>query len=496
MRQDRKKLAQPVAISLLTLLVLGGFVVNCQRNQPPKPVERPNALAKNVLFIVIDSLRADHLGAYGYDKPTSPRLDQFAADNVMFTQAYAAAPWTLPSHASMFTGLYPMTHGAELAKYSLLRGIPTLAEALKSQGYQTGAVICAPFMREGYRLNAGFDIYDTKLIYSTAPAVKADKELFRKGKGKKLAFDVTDMGLEYLDKVGDKPFFLFLHYWDVHHPYNPAQKYVDMFDPGYTGDIDGFDVLEIPEFVPGMDPADLKHMLALYDGEIRYTDDGLTKLLAEVERRGLLENTLVIITSDHGDEFLEHGGRTHMTQLWQETIHIPLLMHIPGLDVKGRKIDTPVSHVDFFPTILDLLGLNGLPKRQHGLSLNDLIRTGKPLPRRDVLSQTVLGTLKNPRGGKRGVWTVAITPELVKFHRLAHVEEGFKKIFEVSDDPLEQNDLSAERKDEFREFMKNYHKYSSRYRNELEAIKKGTAQRQEVMMEPAFKKQLRDLGYL
>ncbi|MDP8221947.1 MAG: sulfatase [Candidatus Lernaella stagnicola] len=487
----RHRLIALMAYLLLVTLVAAGAVIGCRKKSSPAGPPKGN-----IILISIDTLRADHVGVYGYPKPTTPNLDSFARDGFMFTQAYAASPWTLPSHGSMFTGLYPMTHGAETIQKRLLDGIPTLAEILQTRGFATGAIVCAPFMRPRFQLNRGFDDYDTRFIYPTDKKTKSDEDRFREVKGWKLANKVTKWGLDWVDRHREKPFFLFLHYWDPHHPYNPEQKYVDLFDPGYKGNIDSFDMVRREDFNPDMDRADFEHIIALYDGEIRYTDDGIGRLLAGLKKRGLTENTMIVITSDHGEEFLEHGGRVHMAQCWQETIHIPLMMQVPWIDRRGVTLDAPVSHVDFLPTFLDLLGVGGAPKLQHGLSLARVIENDEPLPRRELLSQTVRGRLTNHRRGRPGTWTVILTPELRKFHRFNHPTDGFRALFDIGKDPKEQKDLGETYPKDMDRFAGAYSKFVRAFRKEKARLHKRQKSETDVNIEPEFQQQLKDLGYL
>lgn len=385
---------------------------------------------RNVVLISIDTLRADHVGCYGYQPPTTPEIDRLATSGVVFEHAYATSPWTLPSHASMFTGLYPRGHGADLINKSIPLGIMTLTEVLKDSGYRTGGVVCAPLLGTMYNFQQGFDVYDTELIDGLNDSDSP------------LADEVTDRGLQYLKGLKKGPFFLFLHYWDPHHPYNPPKEYANLFDPDYSGTVDGSNIRERNDMVPGMDPRDLRHIVALYDGEIRYTDQAIGKFLAGLEKMGLRDNTLVVLTSDHGEEFLEHGGRAHLVQCWQETIHVPLIMRIPWLKSKASRFAPPVSLVDLPNTILELVAAKKSLPENNGISLAGAIVKGEALPDRRLLAETRMG---QPQGREqtRGNWTVLIDANQIKYHHFVNPGEKFNALFDLRTDPREQNDLSA-----------------------------------------------------
>ncbi|MDP8222036.1 MAG: sulfatase [Candidatus Lernaella stagnicola] len=395
---------------------------------------------RNVLLITIDSLRWDHVGSYGYDKPTTPKLDAFGESAVRFQRAYAPSPWTLPSHASLLTGLYPDTHGVDQERSVLGPELPTLGEILQAHGYRTGAVVCAPFLWTFYGLQRGFDTYDTELM-DLLPI----KSLRRK-----VGPDVTKRGLDWIDQNRDQPFFLFLHYWDVHHDYNPPQEYVDLFDPGYEGDEDGLRIAEREhgELAPGYPKRDLKHLLALYDGEIRYTDDALGDLLAGLEQRGLMQNTLIWITSDHGEEFLDHGQVAHKKTCYEEVIRIPLIVRIPWMETASSVIDDAVSLLDFFPTALDALGIKTKRFLHQGLSLVPAIAKGKRLERRPLFAETATGVL--PTGNKKVHWSAMLAPDGVKLHAIRPYGKRRGRLkfsmFDLRLDKEEANDVAVNRR--------------------------------------------------
>jgi arylsulfatase A-like enzyme len=323
----------------------------------------------NVILIGLDTVRPDHLGAYGYERGTSPRIDQLAAEGVLFENAVSQAPWTHPSFATVFTSLYPTQHGATTVGTRMSEGFPTLAGILGEYGYATGAVINAPSLSPKFGVNRGFDHYDILEPWSERPADV-----------------VTRSALEWIDLQHDQPFFLFVHYFDPHMPYAPAAPYDTLFDPDYGGTLGAsFNIVGtaglreewVGQYDSWPDP-DKDHIVALYDGEIAFADRAIGELIDGVAKRGLRDRTLVVFLSDHGEEFFDHGGLDHGHSLFDELIHVPLVVSLPGRISPTTRISQYVRLVDVMPTILDLLGLEQ-PPHLEGVSLKPLlIRTGTP----------------------------------------------------------------------------------------------------------------------
>ena len=228
----------------------------------------------NIILISIDSLRADHLQCYGYQRPTSPAIDALAADAILFERASSQAPWTLPSHASLLTSLYPRSHQATKLNRSLPRRVSTLASELKRAGYNTHAIVSGPFMQRSFGMAQGFDTYDQNL--ALGGHTKSHKAI--------TSPRIQRRTSRFLDET-PSPFFLFLHYWDVHHDYIPHAPYDEMFDPDYEGDLPRLGMISSRRVRSGMPPRDLQHLVALYDGEIRWVDHHIGLLLDELKER-------------------------------------------------------------------------------------------------------------------------------------------------------------------------------------------------------------------
>ena len=327
-------------VAALSMLVLA---VGCSPNQSES--SRP----PNVLLVSIDTLRPDHLHAYGYDRPTSPTIDRLAREGARFENAIAPTSWTLPSHITLLTGLPPSAHGVTKGGRRLLPEATTLAEIFHRTGYETVGFVSGPFLRAIYGYEQGFDRYDDEIA---TPILRASHS------------DVTSPKLveKLLGWLGDRddsrPFFAFLHMWDPHYDFIPPPPYDTMFDPDYEGTMTGENFTSSKDFRWGMDERDFEHVLALYDGEIRYTDDHLGQIIEALESQGLLDDTIIVVTSDHGEEFLEHRRKGHAQSLFEEVIRIPLVVRYPKGVRAGAVFDDQVRLADVAPTIVGLAGVD------------------------------------------------------------------------------------------------------------------------------------------
>ncbi|MBW2421989.1 MAG: sulfatase, partial [Deltaproteobacteria bacterium] len=288
-RRSRRAIAPRLA-----LLAAATGVISCLGCAEPEP-------PKNVLFIVVDTLRWDHVGVYGAARATTPAIDALAADSVRFERAYSTAPWTIPSVASMLTGLYPHAHGAMHFRSQLPPSVDTLAEILSAQGYATAASVSHTVLNRLRRFGQGFDRY----LDSEA---QGHKHLSTPG--------VTDQAIAFLKgfEKQDRPFFLFIHYFDPHYAFrhHPQLGFTNPPVERLTG---SESITRLREMLPEMTRAELDFILALYDEEIRFTDGGIGRVLDALRELGLDDETLVVFTADHGEEFGERGWLGHTTTL-------------------------------------------------------------------------------------------------------------------------------------------------------------------------------------
>lgn len=314
-------------------LVFGGSLLlgACAEPEPEGPTTPPN-----IILISMDTLRADHMACYGHEIPNTPVLDGFLEQATLWTQAYATAPWTLPSHASMFTGKYPFEHGAHTFRIDqpgrnvspLDHDNVTLAEVFRDLGYDTGAFIANKhFLAERFQVNQGFETF----------------HVF-KGKDMADAGKVHGRAFPWLKKERERPYFLFLNYMDTHRPYRSAER-PGLF-PFPVGEDSGQILGRLMAPILTRDGADhsedLTQLRAQYDTSVANLDEALGDLLALLAERGELDDTLILLTSDHGEYFGEHALLEHSKDVYQEALHVPLMLKAPGQQESG-KVETIAS---------------------------------------------------------------------------------------------------------------------------------------------------------
>ncbi len=348
------------------------------RPRPTRAGARSDA-RPNVVLYVVDTLRADRLGCYGYPRATSPRMDAFARSALVFPDAVAQSSWTLPATASLLTGRTPPRHGAVDVDTQLRPDAVTLAERLSVRGYRTAAFVTNSLVSQSYGFERGFSefhLYAEKPLERPAtylPARRLDGRLRR-----------------WLERnATGAPFFLYVHATDPHWPYVPAPRHARPFRSTARSDDEERAVVraagayffgnehhgERPTTMPKERVAVLSD---LYDGEVRAADEAFGSLLDDLDRLGLLEQTAVVLTSDHGEDFLDHDGLGHGQTLHEEVLHVPLLVRLPGGVRGGERIERPVQQVDVAPTILDLAGV-AFGDDVEGRSLLDTIDTNREI---------------------------------------------------------------------------------------------------------------------
>ena len=361
----------PASAVLLVLLGLGAGIVprllagmRLRREAAAQPAARDGA--PNVLVILLDTVRAMSLSLYGYQRDTSPRLSRWAAQGVTFERTIAPAPWTLPSHASLFTGRWPHQLGLDW-HVGLAVGPPTLAEAFAAQGYRTaGFVGNTTYCSEETGLSRGFAHWEA---YPVSPAMilksaalgrlLAGTVLFQRlthGEqplARRHAPVISGGLLQWLERPSARPYFAFLNYFDAHAPYLPP--------PGWSGRFGPEDNRRTLDLEPGWPytPAEVESHHNAYDASLAYLDDQIGQLLDSLERRGALRNTIVVITADHGEEFGEHGFMDHGNTLYRPSVQIPLIIRYPGHLPAGTRVAVPVSLRNLAATLVDMAGING-----------------------------------------------------------------------------------------------------------------------------------------
>ena len=332
---------------------------------------QPRADTPNVVVIVVDALRADHVSAYGYYRSTTPNVDRLASQGVLFENAIAPSSWTLPTHASLLTGRYPHEHGALYDNYD--GRYSTLAQALRSHGYRTAAFSGNTiFFTRAQGLGRGFIHFDdffhtpADMVLRTLYGRKLCRFAFRRQwlqdyPARKLSPEVTANALRWIERTPTKPFFVFLNYYDAHDPYLPPQPFRSRFsrfeNPG--GRLNHLASNGWGEIYRSLGPEEVEKEIDAYDGGIAYVDESIGRLMSELEKRGLAANTLVVVTSDHGEAFGEHGFMAHRYNIYREMIHVPLILWSPGRIPAGLRLQQPVSNAAVAATVAELIGDDG-----------------------------------------------------------------------------------------------------------------------------------------
>lgn len=332
----------------------------------------------SVLFIIADCLRPDHLGYFGYDRDTSPEIDKFAAESVVFENTFSNAPWTKPSMGTLITSMLPYEHGALLWSDSLHDNCLTLAELFRNQNYSTFAIQTNPSLRKVHNFHQGFQTYEEILLETDEGFVLETAET------------VTAKFLHW-NKKQKKPFFAYLHYMDTHVPYNAPREFAETFgletESKYNpGEFKTIEVRVLTKL--GLSEAGKKEIIQLYDGAISYFDAHFRKILEELKIQGKLDNTIVVLISDHGEEFWEHGGFAHGQSLYNELLHVVYMIHYPKL-LSPKKVESIVQLIDVYPTLLELADIKKYPLTT-GMNLLPVILNETPLSSRPVFCEGIL----------------------------------------------------------------------------------------------------------
>ena len=419
------------AISILTLFVLS--FLTC-KTSPPK---------RNVLLVTIDTLRADRLGCYGSRLVKTPNIDAFAQKGVLFEETTAPVPLTLPSHASILTGAYPIEHGIhDNGFYKLPKGYTTLAGVLAGKGYQTAAFVASGTLNAIFGLDQGFQHYDDLSTRKTRTSLTDRSQ--RPGN------EISDKVIAWLQNkhAPKKPFFIWAHYFDPHSPYSPPSP----FKEDYKG--------------------------RPYDGEVAFTDQEIGRLLKTLEKMNLDKNTLIVITADHGESLYEHGESSHGIFLYRATMRVPLVFSGPGVPT-GKRINTLVRLIDIFPTVLTYLGLEGPPTN----SARDLLPMilGKVIPSEEpAYIETEMAANIMGWSPLRGLRT----------DRYKYIAEPANELYDIQNDPAESDNLLKKRPETAAEMRKRFKQVEALLLRNKPASSAG------IFPDKAMRKRLESLGYV
>ena len=426
-----------------------------ERNAVAKlPSPRPNA--PNIILIVLDTVRAESLSLYSHPRPTTPNLERLAKTSIVFDRAFSTSPWTLPSHASMFTGRWP--HELSTEWQTPLDGTyPTLAEVLSAHGYATaGFVANLIYASSVHGLNRGFIHYEDfpvsvgqAILSSSLGAMIGTYNRLRywlnyhRVLNRKTAAEVNEEFLSWLSNRDQRPFFAFLNYMDAHEPYLPPKPFDSGFGPKRSRV--KFWHTRIDAFLPSkwkMSPEEVQAEIAAYEGVVAYIDHEVGLLVAELERRGMLENTLVIIASDHGEQLGEHRLFGHGNSLYRQLLHVPLLIYFHDHVPAGKVIHDPVTLRDIPATVIDLIGLEG-PASFPGTSLTRYWQ--KPKEPRRPKDELLISEAHRTEFGHP--WYPLIKGDMTSlvfagYHYIKN-SDGREELYDFEDDPAEQRDLAS-----------------------------------------------------
>jgi arylsulfatase A-like enzyme len=436
----------------------------------------------NVILISIDDLRADHLGCYGYSRDTSPNIDSFAKRNILFNNCYVHEPWTLPSHMSMLTSLYPITHSVDMS-HSLNPSIITLTEVLKNEGYITEGFACGgPWIYPVYGFGQGFYHYNA-------------------GGPERNAKQQNALVAKCLEEYKERKLFLFIHYFDVHSkfnrlPYDVPPPYNDLFTAGYDGTFKGGSggtfasehLAYINRKQIKLREKDLNYIMSLYDNGIAYMDKCIGDLFSMLKDMDLFDNSLIIITADHGEEFQEHGYMMHGNPYYyEEIVRVPLIVKLPMNSKGGRIINNLVESIDIMPFILDFLGIR--KSKMQGRSFKGTIDGAKEE------KEFVFGF------GSTG--SLFIRSERWKMLNDSGLKEGRFKLFDLQNDPMERvnligKDLAIEAtlKKKLKEKIKASQKLRKKLLKKEDRSRDNRKGHKDVSLTQEEKEKLRALGYL
>jgi arylsulfatase A-like enzyme len=425
----------------------------------------------NVLLIVMDTVRADRLSGYGYTRRTAPSLERIAAEGTLFEQAISPGSWTLPSHATLFTGLYPRDHHTTAANWKLDASFTTLAEVLAAHGYATASFSNNPWVSAGTGLTQGF-----------AASLDLWRDEKRSRGGDSGAAVTNELVLDLLTSPGrTAPFFVFINYIEPHLPYAPPasfeQRFLSSSAPrAQVEALRGFKtprelgfILRVPGYQLTGDQ--LRILADLYDGEIAYVDSKVGELVQALERRGILKDTLLVVTSDHGEHLGDHRLVDHKMSVYDALIRVPLIVRYPGVVPAGVRIRGPVQTNDVFPTVLELCGIDR-PRHRDAIAL--------PFREGDVRRRTTFAEFGRPTEFLRiatssfaGVDVAPFDRSLVAVrgprYKYIWATDGRSELFDLRADPGEEHDLSATR----REIVERMRREALAFRDGAPALDRG-----------------------
>jgi arylsulfatase A-like enzyme len=482
----------PLIVLMLLALVVGPvfFVKTTKTYEPSAGSFKPSSDHKirHVILITIDTLRADALSSYGSTTISTPNIDALAKDGTLFKNAFSAAPWTLPSFSSMMTGVSPTVHKTFTAQSVLPDKFKTIAEYMRDSGYYTAAIGDNYYLHPEFNMDQGFLEYNffpkRQTIINSFGATLINIVSPAQLKFYASTADLTDLAVEWIEKNRDSDFFLWVHYYDPHIPYTPPKEYIskDAVPDGYIGySFTQPGSIRDGHFAPNA--SQRKWIKELYDAEVRYVDVNIGKLLDAFKENSLYKSSLIILTSDHGEEFWEHGGYEHGHTLYNELIHVPLIVKLPGKHT-GTIVEREVTTQSLMATVLDLTRIPDEGGTAAAESLVPLLTDNPASYSEEPLVSTGLLYFENREG--------------VIFQNSKYIQSlvtGQSELFDLKTDPGEQNPLALSRNrlktDQARNILDNHDRKSEILSKQL-----GVSSTEKVTLDKEKIEKLKALNYI
>lgn len=446
------------AVLIVICTLLGGGM--CQPATFGNGSDQPN-----VLLIILDATRADRLSLYGHSRPTSPRLDELAAEGVTYDNCFATASWTLPSLSSIFTGKYVRDHGVSSQNLSLAPRHKTMAEMLQKKGYRTAGFSCNAWVGEFSALNRGFETFEDVWKGLNSSSSDAGAE------------ETNELVLDWIDfETAGKPFFVFINYFEPHFPYRPPVPFDQKFLPPGASQREVAEIrswespreLGVILNAPGyqLSESQIRLIEAQYDGEIAYLDSKVGELVDGLRERKILDNTLVLILADHGEHLGDHGMLDHKMSLYDPLIRVPLIARLPGRFPAGERVRSMVQTIDILPTVLDACGIDAP------------VGTAASLPTADdprPSDRTVFAEFAQPSlfievieqklpGVDHSAFDRSLTVARTSRHKFIWASDGRHELYDIVEDPNEQVNLIQKRRDVARDLLKQVLDFRSKSR--------------------------------
>ncbi len=497
---------QKLRLALMIAVVLSGIIIYSLHDdvtnespgrQSDKILSKNDGSATPVILITIDTVRADHLGVYGYKKETSPNIDGFARDGVLWENAIVQVPLTRPSHFTILSGRYPSSHGL-LDNFSATpENIPLLSDMLGEKGNKTAAFVSAAVLNSSFNTRLGFQMYSDRIenvvFDNSFLLVFALRKIEALGriKAENSARETNEKVFTWLKENKENHFFMWVHYFDPHTPYNPAPAFRKMFTDSdydiekyysYEWEKENYDSVQKKVHI---DKKIADYAVALYDAEIRTLDEELGRLFSELKGLKLYEDSLIILTADHGESF-EHGYYfDHGDRLYDGLIRVPLIIKFPGGKWQGKTIETQVSSIDIAPTILEYLSLNHSEKMD-GKSMISQVSNN------EIDSQAETNYAFSLTPYQAFFYYKAKELQSVRSNKWKYIYDVRTReteLYDLDSDPEEQNNFASSRPDILQEFNSELTKVTN-------SMSKGGGRSKTIEIDSTTKDQLKSLGYI